>query len=69
MMKGIFLTIKQKELLDKLPEEFSRAEGLEIAIQLNWNPSTYDRFLKKLIGDYLMHRHGHYQKAKDKMLN
>ena len=69
MMKGIFLTIKQKELLDKLPEEFSRAEGLEIAIQLNWNPSTYDRFLKKLIGDYLIHRHGHYQKAKDKMLN
>ena len=69
MMKGIFLTIKQKELLDKLPEEFSRAEGLDIAIQLNWNPSTYDRFLKKLIGEYLIHRHGHYQKANNKMPN
>lgn len=69
MMNGIFLTAKQKELLDKLPEEFSRAEGLEIAIQQEWNPSTFDRFLKKASTKYLIHRHGHYQKALDKMPN
>ena len=69
MMNGIFLTAKQKELLQKLPEEFSRSEGLEIAIQLEWNPSTFDRFLKKASTKYLIHRHGHYKKAIDKMPN
>ena len=69
MMNGIFLTAKQKVLLQKLPEEFSRAEGLEIAIQLEWNPSTFDRFLKKASTKYLIHRHGHYQKALNKMPN
>ena len=64
------LAPKQQELLDLLPEQFTRAEGLKIAEQLELSASTYDRFLKALSKNgYLDHKHGNYKKRDDKMIN
>ena len=62
------LAPRQQELLDLLPEQFTRAEGLKIAEQLELSASTYDRFLKALSKNgYLGHKHGNYKKRDDKM--
>lgn len=47
MIEGVMLTPKQTELLEKLPDKFTRSEGLEVAVSMNWSTSTYDRFLKR----------------------
>lgn len=63
MIEGVMLTPKQTELLEKLPDKFTRSEGLEVAVSMNWSTSTYDRFLKKATGTYLYHEYGNYKKA------
>jgi len=35
MIEGVMLTPKQTELLEKLPDKFTRSEGLEVAVSMN----------------------------------
>lgn len=52
------------ELLNSLPNEFKRAEAIELGLRFHMKERTVDDFLKKLIPKFLiLLRQGHYKKV------
>ena len=62
--KSIQLTMSERNLLSRLPENFKRGEGLEIAVVLGFPERTYDETLKKWERKKVIQKvsHGVYQK-------
>lgn len=58
---------RQSQLREKLPDEFSTAEAIEVAVKMGISQKSVERYLKEWKESELIERvsHGHYRKTED----